>query len=363
MKITVVTNLPAPYRIPIWNHLGLRNELTVYFLLGEVNWRGWELENNQNWSFKFLNFWNIKWGEVEIIPSIRGAWRTVKEAEVLVLSGWHTPFYVVVSCFARIMKKTLIQFYESSPGNSTFNNFLAKFIKAKVLNLSDAIVTINQTCSKYLTSIGVHPEKITVLFNPIANKDWILKVNKYDNLRKRKSILFVGQLIPRKAVDDLINAYGELFTKDFELDIVGNGIESKSLKQLASKSVVSEKIHFYGHLTGEQLAERFALNTILVLPSYSEVWGLVVNEALACGMHVVVNRSCGVVDLVQSMKGVTVYSGGKDSLRNAMNRALSNYDKKIEEPEISKFDCVNFSRSLEKIIDDLINYKDSNEFI
>ena len=92
MKITVVTNLPAPYRIPIWNHLGLRNELTVYFLLGEVNWRGWELENNQNWSFKFLNFWNIKWGEVEIIPSIRGAWRTVKEAEVLVLSGWHTPF-------------------------------------------------------------------------------------------------------------------------------------------------------------------------------------------------------------------------------------------------------------------------------
>jgi glycosyltransferase involved in cell wall biosynthesis len=72
-----------------------------------------------------------------------------------------------------------------------------------------------------------------------------------------------------------------------------------------------------------------ALSDVLVLPSYSEPWGLVVNEAMACGMPVIVSEKCGCApDLVQNGKnGISINPYDGKSLTDALNFFIENPTK------------------------------------
>jgi hypothetical protein len=87
MRITLVTNLPAPYRQPIWDELAINNQLKVVFLLGNQNWRGWQLNARKKWSYEFLNLKMWKFRELEVIPWPLGSKRLANNSDVLILSG------------------------------------------------------------------------------------------------------------------------------------------------------------------------------------------------------------------------------------------------------------------------------------
>jgi glycosyltransferase involved in cell wall biosynthesis len=113
----------------------------------------------------------------------------------------------------------------------------------------------------------------------------------------RKFILGVGRQVPKKNWSSLLRAW-RIFkdqrpATDFQLVLVGNGPEHQSLKEL-SVSLQLQGVRFDDFVQPAEVVPFYALATGLVLPSlYGETWGLVVNEAMACGLPVLVSRECG----------------------------------------------------------------------
>jgi glycosyltransferase involved in cell wall biosynthesis len=106
-------------------------------------------------------------------------------------------------------------------------------------------------------------------------------------------VLHVGRLIPHKAVDVLIRAAAEAATRvpRLRLLVVGSGPEEERLRALASELGVTAS--FAGHLPDERLAEAYVAADVFALLSRRETWGVVVNEAAASGLPLLLSRAVG----------------------------------------------------------------------
>ena len=114
--------------------------------------------------------------------------------------------------------------------------------------------------------------------------------------------LYVGRLIKRKNIDCLITAAQQIKDLPIAVLIAGEGEERESLQALARDSNI---ISFVGSLTQAELPFYYAMSDVLVLPASKEPWGLVINEAMACGLAVIAHQHCGAaVDLVTTENGI-----------------------------------------------------------
>jgi glycosyltransferase involved in cell wall biosynthesis len=102
-------------------------------------------------------------------------------------------------------------------------------------------------------------------------------------------------LVPEKGIFDLLEAYAKLesdLRSEVGLVFAGDGISKEELVQQA-KRISPGAICFPGFAQREDLAGLYALAETLVLPTHSDPWGLVVNEAMACGLPIVVSSVAG----------------------------------------------------------------------
>jgi glycosyltransferase involved in cell wall biosynthesis len=154
----------------------------------------------------------------------------------------------------------------------------------------------------YLKSFHVPDSKIFYCAQAVDNQFWMDKVSGYNkpDLKVKhgflgKVFISVGRLVERKGLDILLNAWGALpdmvKTKN-TLVIVGAGEEEQKLRQLASDNGINN-VYFVGYKTAEELPEYYAASDVLVFPSLGDVWGLVVNEAMACGLPVLASKYAG----------------------------------------------------------------------
>jgi 1,2-diacylglycerol 3-alpha-glucosyltransferase len=108
--------------------------------------------------------------------------------------------------------------------------------------------------------------------------------------------------VPEKGVFDLLQAYGQLdqnLRAEVGLVFVGDGSSRLVLEEQAQK-VPNGMIKFAGFVQRNDLAEYYALAEVLIMPTSSDPWGLVVNEAMACGLPIVVSDVAGcAADLVR----------------------------------------------------------------
>jgi glycosyltransferase involved in cell wall biosynthesis len=169
---------------------------------------------------------------------------------------------------------------------------------------------------EYLMSYGVSESKIAYRCQAAAlphgyGVDKVLshyQLN-WHGLADAPRFLYVGRLSVEKGLDDLFAAFCILYKRlpQARLDLVGAGPMADELKRRVTNLKMTHAISFLGSKSLEDIALLFQTCTALVLPSHSEPWGLVVNEALSYGCPVVVSSACGCVpDLVR--EGVTGYA-------------------------------------------------------
>ena len=106
-----------------------------------------------------------------------------------------------------------------------------------------------------------------------------------------------------------------------------------------------------GHKNQEELAALYAASNTLILASANEVWGLVVNEALASGLHVVVSDKCGVAEFIIGMKGAYTCSTDPGSIEYAMRKSVEAWTGYIQEPEILLYTPEKFAEEMFTILD------------
>ena len=156
---------------------------------------------------------------------------------------------------------------------------------------------------EYARNLGMPKDKISVIGNVVDNGKIMELAGVFRSakatFRKEFSLpenffLYVGRLSREKNVVTLVDAFSDYLSSGgrWDLVIIGSGPDETILKNHAN-SKVKRDIHFLGWKQFDELIAHYALANALILPSLSETWGLVVNEAMCCGLPVLVSRNCG----------------------------------------------------------------------
>jgi glycosyltransferase involved in cell wall biosynthesis len=118
----------------------------------------------------------------------------------------------------------------------------------------------------------------------------------------QRYFLFVGRLVEAKGVLDLLRAYEELSAElraEVGLVLAGDGPQRAEFESVA-RSIFPGTIHFAGFVHRDELAGYYSLAECFVFPTHTDPWGLVVNEAMACGLPVICTQVAGcAADLVR----------------------------------------------------------------
>jgi glycosyltransferase involved in cell wall biosynthesis len=167
----------------------------------------------------------------------------------------------------------------------------------------------------YGTSSREYIEKLGMARDRIQTKRAIANTKLFLNAGARKArgsnairVLYCGRLSPEKNVAFLMRAFARLDqdakSPKLLLTVVGYGPLEQALRDLARELGISEFVEFAGGKQQAELPSVFSRSDVLILPSMSEPWGLVVNEAMLSGLPVAVSERCGcAADLVKPENG------------------------------------------------------------
>ena len=132
---------------------------------------------------------------------------------------------------------------------------------------------------------------------------------------RKPRIIFAGGVGIRKGVPWLLDAFKRLSSKA-ELHLIGP--VSRDYEPMLRLSV-GENIHVRGALPGSQLAKEYGRGDIFCLPSLEEGYGMVIPQAMACGLPVVTTHVVGAADLLEhGHNGLIVASGDRTALADAL---------------------------------------------
>jgi glycosyltransferase involved in cell wall biosynthesis len=212
-------------------------------------------------------------------------------------------------------------------------------LKGFFLKKCDRFVVPGKASFEYLKSLGSAEENIITAPNAVDNSFFATQAAKVKSqasqFRERlnlpsRFILFVGRLVPEKGVFDLLEAYAKLgsdLQSEVGLVFAGDGVSKKALEQRANQ-ICRGVVCFPGFAQREDLAGVYALADALVLPTHSDPWGLVVNEAMACGLPIIVSRVAGcAADLVEDgWNGYVVPPQDTEKLGMAIDSVLRQHD-------------------------------------
>lgn len=357
-KIVWITNLAAPYRIPVWRELGRRASLAVEIL--ETNRRlRTDVGSNRgaDWA---ADAKDIPLREVRTFRIARGQdryyvtvdardGRLVWQADAVVLGGWDAISYWQALLVAKLARTATVSFYESTL--ATQRNSTGPLAKARALffRSTDVVVTPGPAAAEAVRAMGVPDERIVVGFNAI-NTDAFQSARMAPDAEGGHRFLYVGQLIHRKRVDALLEAFSRMAALSDTLVIVGTGDLSGELHAQAEKLGIADRVEWHEYVPNVEMPGIMERSDTLVLPSDEEVWGLVVNEALAAGLQVVVTEVCGVVPSVRSMRGIIV-AEGSDALEGPLRKARDAYAGRIRVPEILQHTPEAFAATFEAAVE------------
>ena len=264
--------------------------------------------------------------------------------------------------------------------------FATKFLVPRSIKKADAIIAPSQTTKKDLMELfGVPPEKINVI--PLGVESWFFSRSVIpaeagiqdsrnwipdlvgDDKKRKKYILFVGTLEPRKNVGRLIEAYLELpknLRDEYDLVIAGasgwgDEIQNAKIKSQNYNSKFKSKIRILEYVENSKLPMIYQNASLFVYPSLYEGFGLPVLEAMAAGVPVVTSKESAMAEILTPSQSPPYQGGEKvgdntryeipntilmvdpysvDEIRDAMTRVLTDqnlaHEMREREVEIAR---------------------------
>jgi glycosyltransferase involved in cell wall biosynthesis len=143
------------------------------------------------------------------------------------------------------------------------------------------------------------------------------------------TFLFCGQMIRRKGIDILLDAFSRLCRRGFRIRLLLVGREAELPGLLAKLPVdVCSRVEYGGFLPPKKLPSWFSRADIFVLPSRYEGWGVVVNQALGAGLPIICSDAVGAGDdlVEEGVNGSRVTTGSVEALAQKMQFLVENPD-------------------------------------
>lgn len=341
-RVLVLSEIISPYRIPVFNALARHEavDLHVVFLAEtDPQLRQWRVYRDEiKFSYEVLPSWRIRFAGHNVLLNW-GVTSGLRKfgPETIICGGYNYYASWEALSWAARHNAGFVLWSESNRQDARRGRAWTERLKSHFLSRCDGFAVPGKSAGDYLVSLGVNAERITSAPNAIDNERFATEA---ENIRNRASefryklglperfILFVGRLAEAKGVFDLLEAYGRLgddVRSELGLVFAGDGDCRPELERRA-KGILRGKICFTGFVHREDLAGLYALSEALVLPTHSDTWGLVVNEAMACGLPIVVTSVAGcAADLVENeWNGYVVPPEDPAALKVAIAHLASN---------------------------------------
>jgi glycosyltransferase involved in cell wall biosynthesis len=314
--LAVVTNIPTPYRVPLFN--------TLAEALPEQGWKLHVLFGSQGnarrlWSVaeegfrfphEFLGGWNLRLGTERIMNTYGGlgdALRRIRPGGI-VCTGYSAGT-VAASRYARKAGIPLAIWSGTVPGPLE-REWWRVLMRRWLVRKSDGFLAYGSAAREYLLSLGADPGRIHIAWNTVDTDRFLgLPLPRSPFPSEPLRLLTVGYLERRKRVDLAIDAVAAASRRgsDVELDIAGDGAERPALEALARDLGVEKSVRFLGNVAYEAMPALYEAAHGFLFPTASDIWGLVLVEAMAAGKACVASVHAGATrDLVTD--GVTGYA-------------------------------------------------------
>ncbi|MCM2325640.1 MAG: glycosyltransferase family 4 protein [Candidatus Woesearchaeota archaeon] len=145
--------------------------------------------------------------------------------------------------------------------------------------------------------------------------------------KKRKYLLCVSRLIPRKGIDHLISAMPQILKNHAtSLIIIGEGPQKENLMQLANEKNVARKVRFLDYVKHDDLPKYYKDASIFILPSLHEGMSNTILEAMSCGLPIITTDTGGTNELIKD-NGIIIKKGDSVEIACAADRILADKSK------------------------------------
>ncbi len=336
IRVAAVFPEPTPYRAPLLDRIAALPDidLTVVYAADTVARRTWRVEPKHRAVFlrglRVPGAQKILHHDYPLTPGIVRALTDARPA-VVVVSGWSTfaAQAAITWCgLTGVPYVLVVESHDEGPRAAWRRGIKGTVIPSVVRRASGILVT-GTLARNSMISRGAAPEHVRVFANTIDVEGFGERV---DRLEARRSelrgnvgaadddvvVLSVARLAPEKRLDVLVQAVAAATDSRLLLLLAGDGPERTRLERLAQELDV--RVVFAGDTDWEKIVEHYAAADIFALLSEREPWAVVVNEAAACGLPLVLSDRIGAAhDLLRDGEnGVLVRAGDVDAAARAL---------------------------------------------
>lgn len=330
LEILAFADFPSPYRVEVFKGLSAFYDLTVFFdKMSDQN-------RNAKWFCKDTGLHSYSLLTQEGKIAFATALKRISEYDLVLAYDYHIKNAIKLQ--ARCMTKH-VPYIMNLDGAFIRKNIFKNLVKRWLVSGATAYFVSGKMAAEYFVHFGANPAKI--YYHPFTSlhKDEILKSpiseqqrmadRDFLGLPQRKTIISIGQFIHRKGFDILLESWRDLDNK-YQLIIVGGGEEKSTYKQIIHDKGY-KNVQLMEFMEKEQLFQYYYAADAFVLPTREDIWGLVVNEAMACGLPVITTDMCLASDelLKDTNSGYIVPVENAEALHNAMEKLLES-DKSQE---------------------------------
>jgi len=337
-KILAFADFPSPYRVEIFKGLAKRYNLFVVFdkMSDQNRNSAWFCQNTGLNSISLLGEMGRQQFDKEL--------KHIREYDLVLAYDYHVKNAIKLEL---VCIRNKVPYVMNLDGAFIRKNPIKNLIKRYLIKHATGYFASGIHAANYFKKFGADAERIfyhpftslhanEILKEPIS-EDKKTEYRKKLGLGQRKIILSIGQFIHRKGFDILLKAWDKTLDEKYSLVIVGGGEEEAKYRLYISKHDL-QNVYLLDFKSKDEVFEYYKAANVFVLPTREDIWGLVINEAMAFGLPVISTNMClGAMELIEN--GVNGYIVPSNNSQ-ALNAAIS----EIMEKDLAKIGIANINK-------------------
>jgi glycosyltransferase involved in cell wall biosynthesis len=337
MKILLLTDTIAPYRIPVFNLLaGEKNlDFSVLSLTKNMAGKNWEFDERLI-KFKYRILKGFQFPFLLKIPlvisfGLRAALKKLSP-DLIIITGYYQPAFPWALLYCKRRGIRVVCLVESSLRTVRLKDIFSRNYRKWFIERCDAFIAPGERSREFLLNLKISRDRIFIAPNAADNSYYQVDIEKkYAEKRglpgsrgyPERNFLYVGRIVKEKGIEALLKAYKEAdLGERVGLLLVGAGRHEAYFKRLAGKLKL-RNVFFEGFKQARELKGYYRLSDVFVFPSLSDPWGMVLNEAASSGLPIITSGEPAASEtLVSDKNGWKFEKGDVAGLRDCLKNIL-----------------------------------------
>ncbi|XOF35358.1 MAG: glycosyltransferase family 4 protein [Candidatus Electrothrix sp. YB6] len=334
-KKTVLILCPwyDPYRVPLLRELAREFDITVLYTMPKEVGREWHPPEDLPFRAYYLKpffLWktNQMFGERLLIRYPSGLLQRLRKIRPDVVVSLEFRFDCIIGAlWARLNRRSYVIWSDMTYHHDKRMGLLRRSNRRFLLFFAHALIgSCTDTLDHFSDNFG-YPKSKEFLSSLSAHiQEHLAAVGVPEKPPRQDNdpvkFVYVGEIKPRKGIDLLIRAFARLLESvpDALLTLIGKGVDLEALKALAKELGCEHAVLFPGSVPYESVPAEMVRHDVFVLPTRLDVFGLVVAEAVACGLPVICSRYAGAANDMVRENGIIVDPENTDEMAAAMEK-------------------------------------------